>query len=64
MTDKAMKQLINYAMIGQSFIKSQEKPNRKCPECGKEGLLPLNERHSAWGCFLCGYNSEKPEQKV
>jgi len=33
--------------------------SRKCPECKEDGLLPLNEEHTAWGCYLCGYNSEK-----
>lgn len=30
---------------------------RICPECKKEGLIPLSP--TAWGCCLCGYNSDE-----
>ena len=40
-----------------------EKIARKCPECKGDGLIPLSE--TAWGCCLCGYNSdEKTEVKI
>ena len=29
---------------------------RECPECKGMGLIPLSS--TAWGCCLCGYNSD------
>jgi len=56
--DDAKKTLVGWAVLGSALRQSNEAKSKICPECKQEGLLPLNEQHTAWGCGLCGYNSE------
>jgi hypothetical protein len=54
-----MKKLVGYAMLGGIFRENQKTEIKKqCPKCKKDGLIPLND-NGAYGCYLCGYNSDE-----
>lgn len=33
---------------------------RECPECKKDGMIPLSP--VSWGCYICGYTIDNEKK--